>query len=139
MIPLVLCVDDDAITLMLCKMMMTKSLFCEDSVRATNGKEALLYFEKQSLLSQEEQKIPALVMLDLNMPVLDGWEFLEMFNANYKQFHQYTKVVILSSSVNPEDKKKAKDYPLIIDFVAKPLSIDGLEKLKLLDDLKKFF
>ncbi len=139
MIPLVLCVDDDAITLMLCKMMMNKSLFCEDSVRATNGKEALLYFEKQSLLSQENQKIPALVMLDLNMPVLDGWEFLEMFNTNYKQFHQSTKVVILSSSVNPEDKKKAKDYSLIIDFVAKPLSIDGLEKLKLLDDLKKFF
>ncbi len=139
MIPLVLCVDDDSITLMLCNMIMQKASFSNKTITVTNGKEALSYFDEQRKLPLAEQNLPSLILLDLNMPVMDGWEFLELFNSDYAEFHKSVKVVILSSSVNPEDKQRAHSYPLIIDFIPKPLSALSLEKIKELDEIKLFF
>ncbi|MES2381728.1 MAG: response regulator [Bacteroidota bacterium] len=139
MIPLVLCVDDDSITLMLCNMIMQKASFSKKTITATNGKDALSYFYEQRKLPVAEQSLPSLILLDLNMPVMDGWEFLELFNNDFADFHKSVKVVILSSSVNPEDKQRAHSYPLIIDFIPKPLSAVSLEKIKQLDEIKSFF
>ena len=76
MLDLILCVDDDPITLMLCKMVIAKSSFASEIITAQNGEEALNYFDDLKLnnLGAEIKKYPSLVFLDLNMPVMDGWE-----------------------------------------------------------------
>ena len=79
MIPLVYCIDDDKVALLISKISLQKTFFCKEVLTADNGKIAIAYFEQQVQLPENEQKIPDLIFLDLNMPFLDGWEFLEIF------------------------------------------------------------
>jgi CheY-like chemotaxis protein len=64
------------------------------------------------------------------MPVMGGWEFLDYFtSAEYSDFSS-TKVIVLSSTIDPEDLEKAKKYPMVIDFLSKPITQSMLEYLK---------
>jgi CheY-like chemotaxis protein len=129
----ILCIDDDPITLMLCKMVITKALFSNEIITATNGEEALHYFNtlKQPKLSSKlSAEQPQLIFLDLNMPVMGGWEFLDSFvTEDYSDFNT-TKVIVLSSTIDPEDLEKAKRYPMVIDFLSKPITKGMLEYIQ---------
>lgn len=125
----ILCVDDDPITLMLYKMVIAKSSFTEEIVTAKNGQEALDYYD--SLNTENDFCCPELVFLDLNMPVMGGWEFLDNFNnEKYDQFNKKTKVIVLSSTIDPNDIENSKKYPMVIDFMSKPVTKEMLEGLK---------
>ena len=131
MLDTILFIDDDTITLMLCKMVISKSLFSKEIVTAKNGEEALQYFNtlKQANTNPHLSK-PQLIFLDLNMPVMSGWEFLDSFSTpEYSEFNN-TKVIILSSTIDPEDLEKSNKYPMVIDFLSKPISKEMLEYIK---------
>lgn len=129
MLETILCIDDDPITLMLCKMVITKALFSNEIATAKNGEEALNYFTNIKNNNSKNSK-PQLIFLDLNMPVMGGWEFLESFTTDeYSEFHD-TKIIILSSTIDPEDIEKSKKYSMVIDFLSKPISKEMLEYLK---------
>jgi len=121
MLDLILCVDDDPITLMLCKKVISKAQFSNDVVTAKNGQEALGYLKDIKKLNNIA-KVPQLIFLDLNMPVMDGWEFLDNFNNDEYNSYNSTKVIVLSSTIDPEDYKKAKKYPMVFDFISKPIT-----------------
>ncbi len=124
----ILCIDDDPITLMLCKKVITKSNFCNEIITSQNGEEALHYFNTIKTLNTKNH--PQLIFLDLNMPIMGGWEFLDHFNsAEYSEFNSI-KVVILSSTIDPEDLEKANNYPMVIDFLSKPITKIMLEYLR---------
>nr|WP_314896008.1 response regulator [uncultured Flavobacterium sp.] len=132
MLDQILCVDDDPITLMLCKKVITKASFSNEIITSQNGEEALHYFNKlkQTNTASKLTKHPQLIFLDLNMPVMGGWEFLDIFNTDdYSEFNTI-KVVVLSSTIDPEDLEKAKSYPMVIDFLSKPITTSMLEYLK---------
>lgn len=129
MLKKILCVDDDPITLMLYKMVIAKSSFTEEIVTAKNGQEALDYYIK--LNEANDDCCPDLIFLDLNMPVMGGWEFLDNFeDKHYERFHDKTKVIVLSSTIDPNDIEKSKKYPMVIDFMSKPITKEMLEDLK---------
>ncbi len=90
---------------------------------AMNGIEALDYLKK------ENQTPPDLIFLDLNMPKMNGWEFLN----EYKQLSEVQKakvlIVILTTSANPDDIKRAKDIHEVMGFETKPLSKELLTKI----------
>lgn len=133
MFDLIFCIDDDPITLMLCKKVITKSSFANEIITAQNGEEALQFFNtiKYSNTNCTLQKSPQLIFLDLNMPVMGGWEFLDLFiKDDYSDFNTTTKVIILSSTIDPDDIEKAKTYPIIIDFLSKPITQSMLEYVK---------
>lgn len=121
---IVLCVDDDAITLMLCTATIKNAQFSEEIITLFNGQEAIEFYESlfQKIINGESIISPHLIILDLNMPLVSGWEFLDEFMEKYYPSFRHTKVVILSSTVDPRDKERAKQYPIVIDFFSKPIT-----------------
>src|SRR5580704_12008541 len=81
-----------------------------------NGLEALAYLKK------ENQTPPELIFLDINMPKMNGWEFLEQYK--HLSAHQKARVVImiLTTSANPDDIKKANEIEEVTGFETKPLT-----------------
>lgn len=90
---------------------------------ATNGIEAIAYLKK------ENQTPPDIIFLDLNMPKMNGWEFLDQYK--YLSLAQKSKVLILilSTSANPDDVKKAKEIQEVTGFETKPLTKELLTKI----------
>lgn len=70
---------------------------------------------------------------------MNGWEFLDVYIAKYAEKLPNTKVVILSSTINPEDLLRAKECAIVAQFVSKPLSVENLTELKEDDFVKKVF
>lgn len=104
-------VDDDRIFLSLAQLVL-KSIFDNvDIVTSKNGLEGLMNLEKQS---------PNLLFLDINMPVMDGWEFLSVLKE--KGGDMPFEIFITSSSVDPEDREKAENHPLVKGFIEKPIT-----------------
>lgn len=135
MLEQILCIDDDPITLMLCKKVISKSLFSQEVITAQNGEEALHHFNTLKYTNDKNKKKPELIFLDLNMPIMGGWEFLDYFTSpDYKEFNS-APVIVLSSTIDPDDLAKAKKYPIIIDFLSKPITLPMLEYLKKKIDL----
>ncbi|MEM6630394.1 MAG: response regulator [Bacteroidota bacterium] len=80
---------------------------------------------------ENERKFPNFIFLDLNMPKMDGWDFLK---AIAERNINPPTIFILSTSLNPSDKQRALENPLVYDFICKPLSLDTLESLELVKE-----
>ena len=140
MIKKVLCVDDDTISLTISQLLLKRTGFAEEVVTAIDGSDALEYFD--NLFAKDPDPIgnaPELILLDINMPVMNGWEFLQAYVPQYAAKLSHTRIVILSSTIDPEDFAMAKKYPVVIQFISKPLSIENLEELKLNEKNERIF
>lgn len=116
-------IDDDKLSIKLMSMLITKNNFCEDITAFHNPQTALDELKNNA---NDASKLPDVILLDLNMPVLDGWQFLDEFNLI--SFAKKILVFIVSSSIDPSDLEMAKNYPNVKNYIVKPLSS---EKLKL--------
>ncbi|GAA5025380.1 response regulator [Marivirga lumbricoides] len=65
---------------------------------------------------------PGIIFLDLNMPGMSGWDFLEQYDELSKEIHERSIVTILTTSMNPDDKERAARIPAVKEFVPKPLT-----------------
>lgn len=124
----VLCIDDDPISLSIHEIIIKQTKFCEHTVTMINGQDALDYYA--NLLSIREVTYPQIIFLDLNMPVLDGWGFLEKFDSLYFQHFPQTKIYILSSSVDPSDRLRSEAFPFVKDFISKPITKEILNEIR---------
>ena len=92
--------------------------------------ETIYEFEHASeLISKLRNKtieLPNLVFLDLNMPVLSGWDFLDIVEQESLFGKFEVEVVIVTSSIDQEDRDKAKTYPCVKHYLTKPVNIDFL-------------
>ncbi len=120
-------IDDDPIFIYGTKRIMKEIEFCENIIVFNNGQEAL---DGIMEISQSASEIPQVIFLDLNMPIMNGWEFLDEFikipNSNLEK----TIVYIISSSVDPRDLERVKDYKQRVNnYILKPITPNDLESV----------
>lgn len=139
MIPIVMCIDDDPMVQMLSKLIFDETTFCRQVIPALHGDEALNYFESQKALSLKNRHWPDLIFLDINMPVVDGWGFLDAYTEQFAYLHPGTKIIMLSSSVDPSDHAASLQFAIVVDFIPKPLSKKVISDLKMHLELQHFF
>ena len=113
----ILLVEDDEVTLFLAKLLMNKIGY-KNVDTCLNGLEASNYLKNHT---------PSLIFLDLNMPIMDGFELLKEMKT--KNLCPTTKVVILTSSSRPDDRLRAVEYANVVEFLEKPLSKEKFEDL----------
>ena len=127
MIKTILSVEDDRGTQLLNKIYLKESKFCDNMIEAWNGREALHFFEKLEKGVETIENFPQLILLDINMPIMDGWEFLNHFETRFPQFAKGMPIFILSSSINPDDKEKANKDSRILSLLEKPFDFEQIE------------
>lgn len=126
----VLCINDNDITLFILKRALSKANFAEKITQKKDGLEALIYC--QELIKQNAHvsgNYPKVIFLDLHMPIMDGWEFLDKFATDIQPFFKDTKIIITSQTVDSRDCIRAKEHPFVADFIKQPITIESLIKL----------
>jgi len=73
-------------------------------------------------------ELPELIFLDINMPIMNGWEFLELLTG--RGANKTPKIYMLTSSISPDDIKKSEDHPMVTNYITKPLSLAKLQSIK---------
>lgn len=123
----VLLVDDDEATNFIHKHIIKAADFADNVKIVENGLQALEYLNS---IHDSEYMRPDLIFLDINMPRMNGWEFLEQYKQLDEELHAQMMVVMLTTSLNPVDKTNSETNGNIDHFMSKPLTIEMLEKLK---------
>jgi CheY-like chemotaxis protein len=123
----ILIIDDDPIVGVLLKSHINR-IYNDALVDTTeNGKEALYYIEQ--ITKTKTEPFPDFIFLDINMPIMNGFDFLDQLESGVYANIKNTPLVVLSSSVDPADIDKAKNYSMVNEFCSKPLLLNDLKSL----------
>jgi len=122
---LILLIDDDEAVNMLNTIILRKSGVADNIVAVQSGEkglEALLAF-------RTENRWPGIIFVDINMPGICGWEFIDLFRKDFIEYKDKCIICVLSSSLDPRDRENAKKYDMVDSYLSKPLSIAAANSL----------
>ena len=119
-------IDDSEIDNYVNKHIITKSGIAEMILTMTSAEDALQY-----LIASSETNIPfpELIFLDIRMPAMNGFEFLDVFEKFPSQILSACKIIMLTSSLDQRDIERAKNYPHVAGYLNKPLNTDSLNNV----------
>jgi CheY-like chemotaxis protein len=124
----VLLIDDDEINTFICIKNIKDSGFAESTTYCRNGLEGLE--ELKDALESRPEDLPDVIFLDINMPKMKAWQFLDAYAPLSERFPKEVKLFILSSSVYRKDVEKSTHYQTVSDYLIKPLSLETLQELR---------
>jgi CheY-like chemotaxis protein len=127
---LVMLVDDSSIDNFVNKKVIARYQFAENVMEFTKAKQALKYLTE--LNADPEADIPSVLFLDLDMPEINGFEFLDAFDLFSEKIRNNLHIIILTSSINPADIETSARYKSVASFMHKPLMKNNLEEINLL-------
>ena len=117
-------IDDDYLTNYFHQVVAKEAEVAEELVFVEGAEEALAKLIEQ----KNSQQIPEIIFLDINMPEINGWEFLELYRERFGV--KCSTIIVLTTSANPEDERKAREHEWIDDFLKKPLSVSVLHTIQ---------
>ncbi len=112
-------IDDDEIFTYIIKKIIEESDIAEQITIFNNGRDAINYLSE---VAEEETLLPKVIFLDLNMPLLDGWGFLDEYIRLKPKMCKKINLYVITSSVSTYDHERSKQYSDITDFIVKPLA-----------------
>ncbi len=116
-------IDDDQIYQMIIKKLIKRAeVFGEESYYKCTHQ----VFED---LENSGLSLPDIILLDINMPSVDGWQFIEKLQSIFPDLVNETSIYIVSSSIAYSDKERAETIPVINSFLSKPLSVEKLQEI----------
>jgi len=120
---MVIMIDDDDDTLEIYQLLIEKTSYAEQFVTHNNPYQALEWLKDRSA---DPSTFPRYILLDLNMPELNGIEFIQKFEEEVDYASLNTEIIVLTSSVRDRDQREALSYTSVSRFVSKPLAKDQL-------------
>jgi CheY-like chemotaxis protein len=124
----VLIIDDDEPTTFIHKKIIQNSGLVEDVHIVYSGQEALNFLSRKND-QVNDHPIPELIFLDINMPAMDGWEFITQYKKLKNIQTAEIVIVMLTTSLNPDDEMKAKEIKEVCGFKNKPLTKQLIEEI----------
>lgn len=121
-------VDDDDIFQLITQRVIAQTNLVDTIKVFSNGLDAMDFLKS---VAQNAAQLPEIILLDLNMPVMDGWEFLEEFTLLKPRLEKKITIYVVSSSIAPSDIQRAEAINEVTDYIIKPITTE-----KLLDMLK---
>lgn len=118
-------IDDDDIFRFIMKKHLTVQNIAEEIISFENGEEAINFF----INNNDADLLPDLVFLDINMPVMDGWQFIEKFEKIHDDLKKEVVLFMVSSSVDDRDISRAKNTKVISEYLVKPLDNSTLKNI----------
>ncbi|HEV7349819.1 response regulator [Telluribacter sp.] len=119
-------IDDSRIYVFgLTKIIQTYKL-CDNVMVFENGEKAIRYIADNIT---DKGALPEIIFLDINMPIMNGWDFLDEFIKLKDSIHKNIVIYMVSSSINPQDLERAKTYSEISEYIIKPIAISRLREL----------
>lgn len=115
----VLLIDDNEIDNFVNQKIVKKTKFTSEVEICDSGQEALKHLQEQA---QQPDQLPEIIFLDIMMPVMDGFEFLERYKDLPKAVHSKCRIIMLSSSESFKDLNRANSSPYVSKFLNKPLT-----------------
>lgn len=123
----VLVIDDDQINNIIFEKLSVIADFADEVVTCISAVDGLDYLQN---IQKNNEEPPGFIFLDIRMPIVNGWEFLERFQKFREQYFQNTSIYMLTSSSDQSDVNKAKNFTIVSDYIVKPLSIEALNEIK---------
>lgn len=120
--PVFLLIEDNLIDQIVIKQLIRKSLDIEVNI-TNNGREGLLWLHDHENLNQ-----PVIILLDVQMPIMNGLDFLEEFDKLSEKFKKEIQIYVLSSTLDPDEIKRINENNYVTDFLNKPLQIEDFIK-----------
>ena len=130
----ILLIDDNPADNDFHKIIIKEADVCNHIKVALNGTEALEYIKKSGAVDGEEYPKPNIIFLDINMPRMNGFEFLEEYKKLDEKLKSEVVIVMLTTSLNPDDAERAKKDKVVKEFQNKPLTVESLQEI-----IEKYF
>ena len=120
-------IDDDPIYQIITKKIINKTDTEKEIISFSNGAEAIDAFASNV---QQPEALPNIILLDIDMPIMDGWEFMASFEKILPLISKKIAIYIISSSIADSDKEKAKSYKQIAGYLSKPLTLENFTAIE---------
>ncbi len=124
--PVIAVVDDDTVYQFTASRTLKATKLTDQILQFPNGQEALKFLTNNSA---DATKLPDIIFLDINMPVTDGWMFLDEFKKLKAEFAKEMRIYMVSSSIDPRDLNRARANTEVSDYVEKPISMTKFTEL----------
>ena len=124
--PIIALVDDDKVFQLTTSRTIQAAKLTDRILQFENGEEALSFLKEHA---RETDTLPDYIFLDINMPFVDGWMFLEDFATLKTDLQKNISIYMVSSSIDPKDVNRAKGNKNVQDYITKPVSREKLTEL----------